>query len=316
MSFSFFQKNKENFSDLAQQINPKIGIIAGGGALPVALANYLEQKQQPLFVLALKGHADKHDFSDTVPLKEIRLGAIGKAFQLLKKNGVRKIVFIGSVKRPSFSEIRPDLKGLSFLAKLSLKALGDDGLLRFVIKEVENKGFDVVGIHDLMPKLLVPKGVLTHQKPSKKDIVDIERGFSVAKILGKADVGQAVIVQQGIVLSVEGIEGTKALIERTKKLKRKGEGGVLVKTIKPQQDNRIDMPTIGPETVKSIFDAGLKGIAVEAGKVLLAEAEKTIELADKLNIFIVGVHNGATNLKNETTEKTNKDIRKKYKKKK
>ena len=194
--------------------------------------------------------------------------------------------------------------------------MGDDGLLRFVIKEVENKGFDVIGIHDLMPNLLVPKGVLTHQKPSKKDIIDIERGFNVAKILGKADVGQAVIVQQGIVLSVEGIEGTKALIERTKKLKRKGEGGVLVKTIKPQQDNRIDMPTIGPETVKSIFDAGLKGIAVEAGKVLLAEAEKTIELADKLNIFIVGVHNGATNLKDETTGKTNKDIRKKCKKRK
>ena len=313
MALTFFKKKEKNFSGLAQQINPKIGIIAGGGSLPIALADYLEKKNQPFFVLALKGHADAKSFSSTVPLKVVRLGAIGKAFNLLRKNGVKKIVFIGSVKRPSFSEIRPDFKGLSLLAKLSLKALGDDGLLRFVIKEVEKNGFEVVGVHELMPNLLVPKGVLTHQKPNAKDLIDIERGFFVVKLLGKADVGQAVIVQQGLVLSLEGIEGTKALIERTKNLKRKGDGGVLVKAIKPQQEKRIDMPTIGPDTVKSIYDSGLKGIAVEAEKVLLAEADKTIELADKLNIFIVGVHNGSTDLKHAT--KTRRNIPKKYHKK-
>jgi DUF1009 family protein len=199
------------------------------------------------------------------------------------------LVFIGGVRRPSWAEIRPDFKGLSLLAKLSLKALGDDGLLRFVIKEVENQGVIVKGIHEIMPELLVPEGILTTKKPLKKDFIDIERGYEVAKLLGQADVGQAVIVQQGLVLSVEGIEGTAALIERTKKLKRKGDGGVLVKVIKPQQEKRVDMPTIGPNTVQSIYDAGLKGIAVEANSVLLAEAEKTIALADKLNIFIIGI---------------------------
>lgn len=268
---------------------PTIGIIAGNGILPVTLASYLVKNKQPVVVLALKGHADKTLFPSNVLVKEVRLGAVGTTFKLLKKYNVHQVVFIGGVKRPSFSEIRPDFKGLSLLAKLSFKALGDDGILRFVIKEVEKQGFSVTGIHEIMPELLVPAGILTIKKPLKKDSVDIQRGFEVAKLLGQADVGQACIVQQGLVLSVEGIEGTKALIERTKQLKRKGSGGVLVKVLKPQQEKRIDMPTIGPNTVQSIYDAGLKGIAVEEGAVLLAEADKTIHLANKLGIFIVGV---------------------------
>ena len=279
----------KKISDLPESIKPTIGIIAGSGVLPVTLASYLADKKQPVVVLALKGHANKNLFPKNVLVKEVRLGAVGKSFKLLKSYGVNQLVFIGGVRRPSWSEIRPDFKGLSLLAKLSLKALGDDGLLRFVIKEVENQGFMVKGIHEIMPELLVPEGILTTKKPLKKDFMDIERGYEVAKLLGQADVGQAVIVQQGLVLSLEGIEGTAALIERTKKLKRKGDGGVLVKVIKPQQEKRVDMPTIGPNTVQSIYDAGLKGIAVEANSVLLAEAEKTIALADKLNIFIIGI---------------------------
>lgn len=277
-------------SDLPISAKPVIGIIAGSGVLPITLASYLVEKKQPVMVLALKGHAKKEHFPKNVLVKEVRLGAVGTTFKLLKQFGVNQLVFIGGVRRPSWAEIRPDFKGLSLLAKLSLKALGDDGLLRFVIKEVERQGFHVKGIHEIMPELLMPKGTITTSKPLKKDWVDIERGFEVAKLLGQADVGQAVIVQQGLVLSLEGIEGTAALIERTKKLKRKGEGGVLVKVCKPQQEKRVDMPTIGPNTVQSVFDAGLKGIAVEAGAVLLAEAEKTIALADKLNIFVVGVN--------------------------
>lgn len=290
------------------EIKNSVGIIAGSGMLPVMLVEYLKQKGQSVFVLALKGHADKSLFEKDTLLKEVRLGAIGKAFHLLKKNKVKDIVFIGGVKRPSLTEIYPDFKGLSLLTKLSLKALGDDGLLRLVIKEVENQGFNVKGIHELMPEVLVPKGVLTIQKPTKLDFSDIQRGFFVAKLLGQADVGQAVIVQQGMVLSLEGIEGTKALIERTKQLKRKGQGGVLVKVVKPNQEKRIDMPTIGPDTVQSVYNSGLKGIAVDADNVLLAEPEKTISLADKLNIFIVGIDHNEQN-REKTFKKNDKKIK-------
>lgn len=270
-----------------------IGIVAGWGALPPTLVKWCLQTGKKVCVLGLKGHADKKDFPDTIPMKFIRLGAVGKAFAFFKRQKVTDIVLIGAVRRPSISEMCPDWRGLKFFAKLGMKALGDDGLLRAVIAEVEKEGFRVRGIQELMPQLLAPKGVLTKAVPTKQDETDIARGLETASILGRADVGQAVIVQQGIVLSLEGVEGTKALIERTGALLRKGAGGVLVKVLKPTQEVRVDLPTIGPETVKALSNAHLKGIAVQAGAVLIAEYEETIRLANQLKIFIVGVENDA-----------------------
>lgn len=278
-----FQKQK---SSKSQEV---IGVIAGWGALPPTLVNFCIQTGKKVCVLGLKGHAKESDFPTQIPVKFIRLGSVGKAFRFLKAQKVTDIVMIGAVRRASLSEICPDFKGWRFFAKIGMRALGDDGLLRAVIHEVESEGFRVRGIQEFMPQLLMPKGVLTAQKPTKKDWVDIQRGIETASLLGQADVGQAVIVQQGLVLSLEGIEGTKALIERTKALVRKGGGGVLVKMLKPTQDKRVDMPTIGPDTVQSVADSGLKGIAVQAESVLIAHIDETIKLANKLGIFIVGV---------------------------
>ena len=267
----------------------KLGIIAGNGSLPWALMTECQKQGRPFCVVALKGHANPDLIPADIPVKWIRLGAVGQGFNEMKKQGVKEVVLIGGVRRPSLKELCPDLRGLKFFAKIGVKALGDDGLLRSVINEIETEGFKVVGIDDIMPSLLAPKGVLGTIKPSESDKIDINHGFDVAKILGSADVGQAVIVQQGLVLSVEGIEGTAALIKRTKTLKRNGDGGVLVKVSKPQQERRVDLPTIGPNTIQDIYDAGFKGVAVEAGSVLIAECEQTIQLANKLGIFIVGV---------------------------
>ena len=166
---------------------------------------------------------------------------------------------------------------------------GDDSLLKVILSETEHLGFHVVGIDTLMPELLAHEGVYGKVKPSHADQADIRQGINVAKTLGRVDVGQAVIVQRGLVLAVEGIEGTAALIKRTATLKRKGSGGVLIKVAKPQQDRRVDLPTVGPATVQAVFDAGFKGIAVESGATLLAESEKMIKLADRLGIFVMGV---------------------------
>ena len=178
--------------------------------------------------------------------------------------------------------------------------------MRLIISEVEKEGFKVKGIHELMPNVLVPSGVLTNKAPSKSDWVDILRAREVAKLLGQADVGQAVISQQGMILALEGIEGTKELIKRTKQLKRKGGGGVLYKAVKPHQEKRIDMPTIGPDTVQCVHDAGFIGIGVDSFNVLLAEPEKTIKLANKLNIFIVGVEENDLKKVVQKTVKKNK----------
>ena len=266
----------------------KLGIIAGAGALPHALIEACERMHRPFFVLGLKGQANPKEYDKALPQAWIRLGAVGKGFRLMKKNGVEEVVMIGGVKRPSLVGLWPDLRGLKAISHLKKKS-GDDSLLRGIAKEIESEGFTVVGIDSILPHLLATEGVYTREVPLPKDGADIKRGIEVAKLLGKADVGQSVIVQQGLVLAVEGIEGTDALIRRSADLKRKGTGGVLVKVSKPQQDRRMDLPTIGPATVQAVKNAGFVGIAVEAGSVLISQSEQTVKLANQLGIFIVGV---------------------------
>lgn len=275
---------------MAEQTNQnKLGIIAGAGVLPAQLIRFCQKTNRPFFVMALKNHAEAALLPSDCDIEWVRIGAVGKAYKLMKSRNVQEIVMIGSVRRPSLFEIFPDQMGWQLVARVGLNKKGDDGLLRRLIREIEMLGFKVRGIHELMPELLAPTGVWTACQPEQVDQTDIARGCLVAKLLGLADVGQSVIVQQGLVLSVEGIEGTKALIERTKSLRRKGRGGVLIKTIKPQQETRADMPTIGVSTVQSIYEAGLRGIAVEAGCVLVTDIEGVIELADKLGVFVMGV---------------------------
>ena len=267
----------------------KLGIIAGAGALPICLMQACEQMKRPYFVVGLKNCLKKEDVPQGASVRWIRLGALGKGLKLLKKNKAEEVVMIGAVKRPSFVGIWPDLKCLKLLLKNGKKALGDDALLKILIKEIEKEGMKVVGIDDILPHLLIKKGVYGRMIPTAQDTSDIKRGVQVAKKLGEADVGQAVVVQQGLVLAVEGIEGTDALIHRSKALKRKGGRGVLVKIAKPQQDRRADLPTIGPNTIQSVSEAGLAGVAVQADSVLFSEAEKAIKLANQLGIFIIGV---------------------------
>lgn len=267
----------------------KLGIVAGAGALPHCLIEACERMHRDFHVLGLKGQANPKEYDKALPMDWIRLGAVGKGFRIFKKNKVEEVVFIGGVKRPSLIGLWPDWKGFKEIAKLGLTAFGDDGLLRFIIKEVESEGMKVVGIDEILPHLLAKKGVYTRRVPNQQDTVDIKRGTEVARILGKADVGQSVIVQQGLVLAVEGIEGTDALIHRSADLKRKGGGGVLVKMCKPGQDRRMDLPTVGPQTVQSIKNAGFVGIAIQSGAVLISQAEQTIKLANQLGVFIIGV---------------------------
>ena len=267
----------------------KLGIVAGGGALPGSLIKACQQQRRPFFVLALKGHADPALLPKDIPMKWMRMGAVGFGFAEMKRQGAQDIVLIGNVRRPTLMELRPDLRGLKFFAKAGVKALGDDGLLRAVIKEIETDGFKIVGADTLVPSLLAASGVFGKVHPAKDDLEDIQKGIKTVQILGAADVGQAVIVQQGIVLSVEAIEGTAELIKRTSALKRAGGGGVLVKMAKPKQERRVDLPTIGPDTVKDVYQAGLKGIAIESGAVLMADAQMCVKLADELGIFIIGI---------------------------
>lgn len=267
----------------------KLGIIAGGGILPQILINHCIQTNRDYFVLAIENNADKAIFTPDIPHKWIRIGQAGTGFKTMADEKVEDVVMIGTIHRPSFADLVPDLRTTAFFAKIGFKSLGDDGILRALITEIESENMRVVGIHEVLPELLVKNGILTKTKPDKQALADIERGTEVALTLGRLDVGQSVIVQQGLVLGVEGIEGTDKLIERCGTYQRKGVGGILVKLRKPQQDMRIDLPTIGSKTIENLHLAGMRGIAVHAGNALIVNEPEVIKLADKYGIFITGI---------------------------
>ncbi len=272
----------------------KLGVIAGNGDLPRLLINHCQRIERPYFILAIEGYTPP-ELTLGSGHKWVKMGAIGKAIDILKQESIEEVTLIGSMKRPSLSQIRPDFRGLQLLAKMGAKAGGDDTLLSLIVEELIKEGFKVVGIHHLLKSLLSgPQGVLTNNKPTRQALKDIERGRQVTKLLGQADVGQAVIVQEGIVLGVEAVEGTDELMARCNKLRAsiKGlakKGGVLIKTAKPQQDQRVDLPTIGLKTVKNAFACHLEGIAVESDSTLMVEKEAMVDFCDSHGLFLIVV---------------------------
>ena len=273
-------------------IHRKLGIIAGGGKIPQILIEHCQKQSRDFVVIAIEGNADKNLIKEgaTFPFRWIRIGQAGSGFKYFAEQKVQDVIMIGTIRRPSFFDFVPDLRTSAFFAKIGAKALGDDGILRALVKEIEAEGMQVKGIHEVMPDLLVKEGFLTKKKPSKQDFVDIKRGVEAAYELGRLDIGQSVIVQQGLVLGVEGIEGTDELIRRCKEYRRKGGGGVLVKLRKPKQDMRIDLPTIGPKSIERAHESGLEGLAIHAGNGLIVDEEDTISLANKYRMFIIGVN--------------------------
>lgn len=262
-----------------------LGILAGGGELPRRLVATCARLARRCFVVAFEGHADAATVVG-VPHAWAPLGAAGRVFDALREAGVRDVVLAGTIRRPSLLSLKPDARGAALLARIGLRALGDDGLLRAVIAELEREGFRVVGAHDVLGGLVAPAGVLGRVTPDPQARSDIARGVEVARALGAVDVGQAVVVQQGIVLGVETAEGTAALLTRVGALRCEGPGGVLVKLAKPGQDRRVDLPTIGVATVEQAAAAGLAGIAIEAGATLVLDLAGAIVAADAAGLFL------------------------------
>ena len=173
--------------------------------------------------------------------------------------------------------------------KVGMKALGDDGLLRLVGQELEREGFHLVGAHEILSNLAVQEGVLGAVKPDEQALSDAKHGLIVARTLGQADVGQGCVVQQGLVLALEAIEGTDEMVRRSALYKRDGVGGVLVKSAKPQQDRRLDLPAIGMTTVEEAHKAGLRGIGLLAGGTMIIDRDAVLARADALGLFVVGL---------------------------
>jgi UDP-2,3-diacylglucosamine hydrolase len=266
----------------------KLGILAGGGELPRRLAQACRASGRSYHLIAFQGEADAASLAGE-PHDWTELAQVGRTLGLLRDRGCEDVVLAGRVRRPALRSLVPDARGALLMAKLLPRMmLGDDGLLRVVVGELEGEGFHVVGAESIIGGLLMPLGQLGRIAPDEGAQADIVRGRAVALALGAADVGQAVIVQQGIVLGVEAIEGTDALIDRCRGLHRPGPGGVLVKLRKPDQDRRVDLPAIGPDTVRHATAGGLVGIAAEAGGTLLIDREAATAAADAAGLFLIG----------------------------
>lgn len=278
-------------SDTAPQDEPlpTLGILAGGGDLPLRLMNACREQGRPYFLLGFEGAVDP-TILEGEPHARVRLGAIGDALHHLREAGVKDVVMAGRIKRPSLASLRPDGTGAKLLARLGKSFFsGDNSLLAAVVDYLEEEGFRVIGADDVLHQLLAPQGLVGRIAPTKEAQRDIEVGVRIAHAVGELDIGQAVVVQQGYVLGVEAAEGTDGLIARCGELKRNiPYGGVLVKVKKPTQERRVDLPTIGIETVRMVAQAGLAGIAIEAGGAIILDRQAVALKADALGVFVIG----------------------------
>jgi len=270
---------------------PTLGIIAGGGGVPAIVARAAEAAGRPVVLFGIVGEADPE--IESFNHHWLRWGEIGRLFDLLARERVGEVVICGAVNRPDFSAIRVDLGAVLSLPKiLSLMVGGDDTVLKNVVRFLEDRDYLVVGAHQVAPELVGGDGSLGRYRPSEDAEADIAKGVEASLMLGRLDIGQAVVAISGRVVAVEGIEGTDELLQRTADLRKRGRlkaahrSGVLVKAAKPQQDLRVDLPTIGPRTVEMAAAAGLAGIAVEAGRVMIVDRAVTIAAADAARLFI------------------------------
>jgi UDP-2,3-diacylglucosamine hydrolase len=272
----------------------KLGLIAGGGALPAALANACVAAGRPLFVVRLRGFADAE--MAEFPGADIGIAELGHTFDALKREGCEAVCFAGQVKRPDLGALKPDLRGMRSLpGAIAAARKGDDALLRFLVAEFEREGFAVEGAEQVNAGLTLGAGPLGAWSSRPEDDADIDHAIEVTKTLGRLDIGQATVVVDGLVLAVEAQEGTDAMLERCATLPvvlRGSAGarrGVLVKWPKPIQERRVDLPTIGVRTLEAAAAAGLAGVAGEAGGVLVLDREAVVATADRLGLFVVGL---------------------------
>ena len=267
-------------------------LIAGGGDYPVQLARILASRGERPFIAAIDGVAEAFEGAD---VRRYRLGQLGSLLEELRRRDIADIVMLGGLPRPSFGALRPEASTLKYLPYFA-KAFrgGDDHLLSGVVRFFEQQGFRVHGPAEIAPELTAPQGPLGRRQANAEQRALLEHGFSLLNALSPFDVGQAAVLADHRVVAIEAAEGTDAMIRRVTDLVGRGRlrigkgDGVLVKTPKVGQDLRLDMPAIGPDTLRNIAEAGLSGIGVKAGQVLVGDRAGLGQLADQLGLFIEG----------------------------
>lgn len=274
----------------------RVGIVAGGGNLPVEIARSVQNRGGFVHAVMIEGQAQ--GTLRSFPHTDASWAEVGKVVKAFKTAGVKDIVLVGKMVRPRFKTAKPDfgfLRSLPSVVRI-FRGGGDDAVLRAVISMFENRGLKIRGVGEIAPELLVGDGVMTEARPSPSEEADIAKGLALIAALGRHDIGQAAVVTDGVIEAIEGAEGTDGMVARVAKQRREAPGdpvihtrGVLIKRPKPGQDLRVDLPAIGPDTVQQVADARLSGIAAMSGYVLAASRFELIHAAERERIFVAGV---------------------------
>jgi DUF1009 family protein len=272
-----------------------LAMIVGGGAIPVAVAEAVMRRGRRVVMFPVRGWADPA-VAEGFPHHWINVVQAGRFRRLVRAEGCRDVVFIGSAMRMPIRSFRLDWLTIRLLPRIiSSYYGGDDRLLTGIAAIFEEYGFHIVGAHEVAPEILMPQGPVGAIAPAERDRADIAQGLALLRAIGPYDVGQAAIVANNHVLAVEAAEGTDAMLDRVAELRARGRIatgsgiGVLVKAPKPGQDRRIDLPAIGPKTVEAAARAGLAGIAVVAGSTIIAEPAEVARVADAAGLFVCGI---------------------------
>ena len=262
-----------------------IGIIAGSGQFPLLVAAGAHSQGFVVAVCGFHGHTDPILAQSADAFALLHLGQFAKVIAFFKKQQVRRICMAGAINKPRALSLRPDWRAAKMLMRARHK--GDDALLRAVAGELESEGFQVVQPATLAPGLLAPEGVLSARSPTGDEWLDIRFGWPIARLMGRLDIGQCLVVRQGIVMAVECLEGTDATLKRGAALG--GPGCMAVKIAKPGQDERVDLPSIGSATMDALIEHKFAGLALQAGKTLFFDREKALALADAAGLCVVAL---------------------------
>lgn len=264
----------------------KIGLIAGSGQLPIEFAKSASKNGNEVYIFAIKSSADR-DIQQYGKTFWFSFGEAQKLIDTIKENQIKNLVMLGKIEHSSilFHFYKLDKRAKDFLAKITDKRA--KSILQGIIQELEAEGFCFIDPTPYLKNLLVEEGIIGNIKPDDKIMQDIKFGMYIAKEVANLDIGQTIVVKDGVVIAVEGIEGTDRCILRSKELC--GIGSTVCKAARKNQDMRYDVPVIGLKTLESLKKAGARALAVEAGKTYLLDKEKFIKKADEYNIAVIGV---------------------------
>ena len=264
----------------------KIGLIAGNGNFPIAFARAAKEKGIQVIAVAHEGETLPELANLVDGIFWVKVGQLGKIIHIFKEQGIVDVLMAGGIKKTRlFGNTMPDMRGMALLARMVHKK--DDSLLRAVADELESEGITIRESTLYLDSIIAQKGILTKRKPANAERRDIEFGWQMAKEIGRLDIGQTVVLKDQVILAVEAIEGTDEAIRRGGKLC--GQGAVVVKVCKPQQDLRFDLPAIGTQTIESMAEVKASCLAIEAGKTIILERETVIHDADRAGITIIAV---------------------------